>query len=99
MENTFLLAQSSGGFFVQIIPLILIFAIFWFLIIRPQQKKIKEHNNMVNSVKKGDHVVTGGGLIGPVTNVSDNEVDIDFGNNVKIKSVKSTLADVRSKDK
>ena len=61
--------------------------------------KIKEHNNMVNSVKKGDHVVTGGGLIGTVTNVSDNEVDIDFGNNVKIKSVKSTLADVRSKDK
>ena len=99
MENTFLLAQSSGGFFVQIIPLILIFAIFWFLIIRPQQKKIKEHNNMVNNVKKGDHVVTGGGLIGIVTNVSDNEVDIDFGNEVKIKSVKSTLADVRSKDK
>ncbi|MEC7831338.1 MAG: preprotein translocase subunit YajC [Pseudomonadota bacterium] len=99
MENTFLLAQSSGGFFVQIIPLILIFAIFWFLIIRPQQKKIKEHNNMVNNVKKGDHVVTGGGLIGIVTNVSDNEVDIDFGNDVKIKSVKSTLADVRSKDK
>ena len=99
MENTFLLAQSSGGFFVQIIPLILIFAIFWFLIIRPQQKKIKVHNNMVNSVKKGDHVVTGGGLIGTVTNVSDNEVDIDFGNNVKIKSVKSTLADVRPKDK
>ena len=54
---------------------------------------------MVNSVKKGDHVVTGGGLIGTVTNVSDNEVDIDFRNNVKIKSVKSTLADVRSKDK
>ena len=99
MENTFLLAQSSGGFFVQIIPLILIFAIFWFLIIRPQQKKIKEHNNMVNNVKKGDHVVTGGGLIGIVTNVSDNEVDIDFGNDIKIKSVKSTLADVRSKDK
>ena len=99
MENTFVLAQSSGSFFVQIIPLILIFAIFWFLIIRPQQKKIKEHNNMVANVKKSDHVVTGGGLIGTVTDVHENEVDIDFGNNIKIRSLKSTLADVRSKDK
>ena len=98
MENSFLFAQSSGGFFVQIIPLILIFAIFWFLIIRPQQKKIKDHNAMVSNVKKGDRVVTGGGLIGTVTDVSENEVDVDFGNNVKIKSLKSTLADVKSKD-
>ena len=98
MENSFLLAQSSGGFFVQIIPLILIFAIFWFLIIRPQQKKIKDHNTMVSNVKKGDRVVTGGGLIGTVTDVSENEVDVDFGNNIKIKSLKSTLADVKSKD-
>ena len=98
MENNFLLAQSSGGLFVQLIPLILIFAIFWFLIIRPQQKKIKDHNTMVSNVKKGDRVVTGGGLIGTVTDVSENEVDIDFGNNIKIKSLKSTLADVKSKD-
>ena len=98
MENNFLLAQSSGGFFVQIIRLIIIFAIFWFLIIRPQQKKIKDHNTMVSNVKKGDRVVTGGGLIGTVTDVSENEVDIDFGNNIKIKSLKSTLADVKSKD-
>ena len=98
MENSFLFAQSSGGFFVHIIPLILIFAIFWFLIIRPQQKKIKDHNAMVSNVKKGDRVVTGGGLIGTVTDVSENEVDVDFGNNIKIKSLKSTLADVKSKD-
>ena len=74
------------------------FAIFWFLIIRPQQKKIKDHNAMVSNVKKGDRVVTGGGLIGTVTDVSENEVDVDFGNNIKIKSLKSTLADVKSKD-
>ena len=98
MENNVILAQSSGGFFVQIITLILIFAIFWFLIIRPQQKKIKEHNAMVSNVKKGDKVVTGGGLIGTVTDVSENEVDVDFGNNIKIKSLKSTLADVKTKD-
>ena len=81
-----------------ILPLILIFAIFWFLIIRPQQKNIKDHNAMVSNVKKGDRVVTGGGLIGTVTDVSENEVDVDFGNNIKIKSLKSTLADVKSKD-
>lgn len=61
-------------------------------------KKIKDHNAMVSNVKKGDRVVTGGGLIGTVTDVSENEVDVDFGNNIKIKSLKSTLADVKSKD-
>ena len=82
----------------QFIPLILIFVIFYFFLIRPQQKKIKDHNAMVSNVKKGDRVVTGGGLIGTVTDVSENEVDVDFGNNIKIKSLKSTLADVKSKD-
>ena len=90
-------ASSQSAFF-QFIPLILILVVFWFLIIRPQQKKIKDHNAMVSNVKKGDRVVTGGGLIGTVTDVSENEVDIDFGNNIKIKSLKSTLADVKSKD-
>ena len=80
------------------IPIILIFVIMYFLLIRPQQKKIKEHNAMVSNVKKGDKVVTGGGLIGTVTDVSENEVDVDFGNNIKIKSLKSTLADVKTKD-
>jgi preprotein translocase subunit YajC len=96
MENSVILAQSSGGgFFVQIIPLILIFAIFWFLIIRPQQKKIKNHSAMVDAVQKGDEVVTGGGLIGKITKVSETEATIDFGNGVIIKSLKSTLADVK----
>lgn len=96
MENSVILAQSSGGgFIVQIIPLILIFAIFWFLIIRPQQKKIKNHSAMVNAVQKGDEVITGGGLIGKITKVSETEATIDFGNGVIIKSLKSTLADVK----
>lgn len=99
MENSVILAQSSGGgFIVQIIPLILIFAIFWFLIIRPQQKKIKDHSAMVNAVQKGEEVVTGGGLIGKVTKVSETDVTIDFGNGVAIRSLKSTLADIK-KDK
>ena len=80
----------------QIMPLILIFFVFYFLIIRPQQNKVKEHAAMVNAVKKGDEVVTQGGLIGKVSKVSDDEVTIDFGDNVNIRAVKSTLARVKS---
>ena len=92
MENTFLLAQSSGGFFVQIIPLILIFAIFWFLIIRPQQKKIKEHKAMVGSLKRGDQVITSGGIIGTVERILGNDkVDISISENVTVQVVQSTV--------
>lgn len=83
--------------FIQIMPLMLIFLVFYFLIIRPQQNKVKEHNAMVDSVKKGDEVITQGGLIGNISKVSENEVTIDFGDNVSIKAVKSTLAHVKSK--
>ena len=82
---------------IQIMPLILIFLVFYFLIIRPQQNKIKEHKAMVNSIKKGDEVVTQGGLIGKISKVSEHEVTIDFGDNVSIKAIKSTLASVKSK--
>ena len=82
---------------IQIMPLMLIFLVFYFLIIRPQQNKIKEHNAMVNSVKKGDEVVTQGGLIGKISKVSEHEVTIDFGYNVSINAIKSTLASVKSK--
>jgi preprotein translocase subunit YajC len=80
----------------QIMPLILIFFVFYFLIIRPQQNKVKEHAAMVNAVKKGDEVVTQGGLIGKISKVSDDEVTIDFGDNVNIRAVKSTLAHIKS---
>ena len=80
----------------QIMPLVLIFFVFYFLIIRPLQNKVKEHAAMVAAVKKGDEVVTQGGLIGKVSKVSDEEVTIDFGNNVNIRAVKTTLAHVKS---
>ena len=80
----------------QIMPLVLIFFVFYFLIIRPQQNKVKEHAAMVKAVKKGDEVVTQGGLIGKVIKVSDDEVTIDFGENVNIRAVKTTLAHVKS---
>jgi len=79
-------------------PLILIFAIMYFLLIRPQQKKVKEHQAMVGAVRRGDQVVTQGGLIGKVTKVKeDNELEVEVADGVKVRVVQSTLADVRSK--
>ena len=82
----------------QFVPLILIFAIMYFLLIRPQQKKVKEHQAMVDAVRRGDQVVTQGGLIGKVTKVKeDNELEVEVADGVKVRVVQSTLADVRSK--
>ena len=82
----------------QFIPLILIFAIMWFLLIRPQQKKMKEHRAMVEALRRGDQVVTQGGLIGKVSKVKDdNEIEVELAQNVKVRVVKSTIAQVLSK--
>ena len=91
-------AAPSGGttaFLVQFAPLILIFVIFYFLLIRPQQKRAQEHRSLVDAVKKGDTVVTGGGIVGKVTRVEDGEVEIEIAANVRVRVVKGTLADVR----
>ena len=83
MITTSLLAAAaapSGGasFFIQTIPLVLVFVIFYMLLIRPQQKRMKEHQAEIAAVKKGDRVVTGGGLIGRVTKVGDTEVEVEL---------------------
>ena len=84
--------------FGQFIPLILIFGIMYFLLIRPQQKKMKEHQNMVSSLRRGDQVVTQGGLIGKVAKVKENnELDIEIAAGVKVRVVQSTIAQVLSK--
>lgn len=74
-----------------------LFAIFYFLLIRPQQKRAKEHREMVEAVKRGDSVVTGGGLVGKVAKVMDTEIQIDLAEGVRVTAVKGTLQDVRSK--
>ena len=80
------------------IPLILIFGIMYFLLIRPQQKKLKEHKGMVTALRRGDQVVTQGGLIGKVAKVKDdNEIEIDLAEGVRVRVVKSTIAQVISK--
>ena len=85
--------------FAQFIPLILIFAIMYFLLIRPQQKKVKEHQAMVAAVRRGDEVVTQGGLIGKMSKVKDgeNELEVEIADGVKVRVVQSTLSDVKSK--
>ena len=86
--------SSSASFFIQTIPLVLVFVMFWILMIRPQQKRIKAHQATIAAVKKGDRVVTGGGLIGRVVRVTDDEVEIELGPNVRVTALKSTLSDV-----
>ncbi|RKT34638.1 protein translocase subunit yajC [Roseovarius halotolerans] len=82
----------------QFIPLILIFAIMYFLLIRPQQKKLKEHKAMVEALRRGDQIVTQGGLIGKVAKVKDgDEVEVDLSEGVRVRVVKSTIAQVLSK--
>ncbi|MFN3145880.1 MAG: preprotein translocase subunit YajC [Paracoccaceae bacterium] len=93
-------AQAAGGAsaFTSFVPLILIFAIMYFLLIRPQQKKVKEHQKMVEALRRGDQVVTQGGLIGKVSKVKeDNEIEVELAENVKVRVVKTTIAQVLSK--
>jgi preprotein translocase subunit YajC len=88
----------EGNAFAQFVPLILIFAIMYFLLIRPQQKKMKDHQKMVEALRRGDQVVTQGGLIGKVVKVKDdNEVEVELAEGVKVRVVQSTIAQVLSK--
>jgi preprotein translocase subunit YajC len=88
--------QSGGAsaMLIGILPWLLIFVIFYALLIRPQQKRAKEHQAEIASVKKGDEVITGGGLRGRVTKVADVEVEVEIAQGVKVKAVKSTLTQV-----
>ena len=90
-------ASASSGptaIIMQIAPLLLIFVVFYFLLIRPQQNRMKQHAAKVAGAKRGDMVVTGGGLIGKVTKVDESEIEIEIASGVKVKAVKSTLSDV-----
>ena len=94
-------AQAAGGGLGGIggfVPLILIFGIMYFLMIRPQQKKLKEHKAMVEALRKGDQIVTAGGLIGKVVKVKEeNEIEVELATGVKVRVVQSTVQTVMSK--
>ncbi len=95
-------AQAAGGggadLFTSFLPIILIFVVFYFLLIRPQQKKVKMHREMVQALRRGDKVVTAGGLIGSVTKViSDTEVQLELAEGVRVRAMRHTIQDVMSR--
>ena len=87
---------GTAGILVGILPWLLIFVIFYFLMIRPQQRRVKEHQATIAGVKKGDDVITGGGIRGRVTKVNDDEAEVEIAQGVKIRVVKSTISQVLS---
>ena len=94
-------AQAAPGMFDMlnslIVPTMLIIGIMYFLMIRPQQKRLKEHQAMIAAVRRGDTVVTSGGIIGKVTKADDNELQVEIADGVRIKVVRGTVSEVRTK--
>jgi preprotein translocase subunit YajC len=89
---------GGDNMLVSLLPFILIFVIMYFLILRPQQKRQKQHADMVKNVRRGDTVITSGGLVGKVTKVIDDEqVEVELAEDVKVRQMRSMLADVRAK--
>ena len=89
-------AAEAPPAWIQFMPLVAMGLIFWFLIIRPQMKRQKEHQTKIAAIKKGDQVLTGGGLVGKVVRVDEHYADIELAQGVKVKAVKSTISDVLS---
>jgi preprotein translocase subunit YajC len=93
-------APAAGGdMFMSLLPLLLIFVVFYFLLIRPQQTKMKQHRDMIENLKKGDQIVTSGGIIGKIVRLeqSDGSLMVEIAPNVQVKVVRSTVADVVGK--
>ncbi len=94
-------AQGAGGggdFLIQLMPILLMFVIFYLLLLRPQQQRVKVHREMVANLRRGDTVVTAGGIIGKVTRVKDDgEIEVEIADNTRVRIVKGTVAEVRAK--
>lgn len=92
-------APAGGGdMIMSFLPLVLIFVVFYFLLIRPQQKRMKEHKGMLDALRRGDRVVTGGGIVGTVTKVgTDDEVQVEIAENVRVRVMRGTISAVLSK--
>ena len=91
-------ASGGNALFELLFPLIMVFAIIYFMILRPQQKRQREHEAMVSAVSRGDTVITQGGLVGKVAKIGDDELEVDFAENARIKVVKSMIISVRVKN-
>ncbi|MFA6265506.1 MAG: preprotein translocase subunit YajC [Pseudolabrys sp.] len=91
-------AGGDGGMLMSLLPFVLIFVIMYFLILRPQQKRVKAHQELVKNVRRGDTVITNGGLVGKVTKVVDeDQIEIEIADNVRIRQVRGMISDVRAK--
>ncbi len=90
-------APADGGGFMSLIPLIILFVVFYFLLIRPQTKRMKEHKQMVDSLAKGDEIVTNGGLLGKIINIGDNFIVIELAPNLEVKIQRQAVASVMPK--
>ena len=89
----------DGQGIAQFIPLILIFVIFYFFLIRPQQKRVKDHKAMVSSLKRGDEIITSGGIIGTIEKVmEDDRIEVNIGENVKVQVIRSTITSLLKKE-
>ena len=89
-------AAAEPPVWMQFVPFVLMIVVIWFLILRPQMRRQKEHQTKIGGIKKGDQVLTGGGLVGKVIKVDDTYAELELGPNVKVKALKSTIADVIS---
>ncbi|MFN8829959.1 MAG: preprotein translocase subunit YajC [Labrys sp. (in: a-proteobacteria)] len=92
-------AAGGGDLFLTLVPFIMIFVIMYFLIIRPQQKRVKEHQEMVKNLRRGDSVVTSGGIVGKVTKSVEGEpeIEVEIASDVRVKIVRGMISEVRSK--
>jgi preprotein translocase subunit YajC len=91
-------SPGMGDLFGMVVPLVMIMVVFWFLLIRPQQRKAKEHQELLKKINRGDTVITNGGLIGKVVKiVDDNELQVEVGDNVKVRMLRSAVSDVRAR--
>jgi len=91
---------ASGGsdFLIQLVPILLMFVIFYMLLLRPQQQRVKQHREMLAHIRRGDTVVTGGGIVGKVTKVrDDNEIEVEIAENTRVRVLKGTVTEVRVK--
>ena len=93
-----LFGGDSGGMMTSLLPLILIVVIMYFLVLRPQQQKVKQHQAMVKALRRGDTVVTNGGLVGKVTKVvDDDQIEVEIADGVRVRQMRSMVSDVRAK--
>jgi preprotein translocase subunit YajC len=89
--------NSMNAIIMQLLPLLFIVVIFYFLLIRPQQRRMKAHQEMIANLKRGDVVVTSGGMIGKIKSVADDEVRVELAPNTEVRVVRGTISEVRTK--